>query len=324
MNLGASLVKINFSEIVSEFHFTANPSNVNFVYQIILVNTVLVAAYFLLFTILGKFRPTLCKSIVMLLTPPIGVICFFINFILSLFDRKSAIDYEELTFSKEKKQFAKQTDYETEKEFVPLEEALIISDVTDKRHALLNVLKADVSNNMSSLVKALDNEDSETAHYAASALMDMIQKYTKRLTELSAKYKSDKKDMDVNREYADLVCEYMNSGVLGEVELKKQAHLYIELVENLNKNHPEALDSDHYRYIVSSLIKLGKYDEADQWANLSIERQPNVEQSYLNLLDVKYKQENWDEFKTALDRMIKSDVQLSQKGIGAIRFWNKR
>ena len=315
---------INLEQIISRFHFTLNARDPNFIYQIILVNTVVVLAYFVVFTLLGKFRPALCKSIVMFFTPPFGVICFFINFIVSLFDRKSDIDYLELTFSKEKREFAKQTDYETEKEFVPLEEALIISDVEDKRRALLNVLKADVSNNMSSLVKALDNDDPETAHYAAAALMDILQKYSKRLATLSQQYQANPQDADVNREYADVTFEYISSGVLGEIEVKKYSHLYVELIDNLNIFHPDMLDTEHYKNIVECLLKIGRYEDADRWANLSIERQPNMEQSYLNALSVKYKTEQWEEFKLVLDKMLKSGAQLSQKGIGVVRFWNRR
>lgn len=319
MNIG-----INFERIVNQFHFTLNARDPNFIYQIIFVNTILVAAYFVVFTLIGKFKPAFCKSIVMLLTPPFGVICFFVNFIISLFDRKSDIDYLELTFSKEKKEFAKQTDYETEKEFVPLEEALIISDVQDKRRALLNVLKADVSNNMKSLVKALDNEDPETAHYAAAALMDILQKYSKKLSGFQQKYEENPQDADINREYADTTFEYISSGVLGEIEVKKYSHLYVDLIDNLNTFHPELIDTEQYKNVVECLLKIGKYEDADRWANLSIERQPNMEQSYLNALNVKYKTEQWEDFKAVLDKMLKSGAQLSQKGIGVVRFWNRK
>ena len=305
---------INLERMINGFHFTLNTRDPNFIYQIVVVNTAIVLAYLLLFTLLGKFRPAVCKSIVMFLTPPFGVICFVVNFIVSLFDRKSDIDYLELTFSKEKREFAKQTDYETEKEFVPLDEALIISDVEDKRRALLNVLKADVSNNMKSLVKALDNEDPETAHYAAAALMDILQKYSKKLAGFQQKYQENPQDADINKEYADTTFEYISSGVLGEIEVKKYSHLYVELIDNLNTFHPEMLDTEHYKNVVECLINIGKYDDADRWANLSIERQPNMEQSYLNALNVKYKTEQWEDFKIVLDKMLKSGAQLSQKG----------
>ena len=77
---------INFERIISGFHFTLNARDPNFIYQIILVNTVVVVAYFVVFTLLGKFRPALAKSIVMLFTPPFGVICFFVNFIIKVFN----------------------------------------------------------------------------------------------------------------------------------------------------------------------------------------------------------------------------------------------
>jgi tetratricopeptide (TPR) repeat protein len=318
------IIGINLMQIAQNFRFTLNARDPNFIYQIILVNTIISVAFLVFFTLLGKFKPAFCKTIVMLLTPPFGVICFFVNFIISLFDRKSDIDYLELTFSREKREFAQQTDYETEKEFVPLEEALIISDVQDKRRALLNVLKADVSNNMKSLVKALDNEDSETAHYAASALMDILQKYSKRLSTLSIKYKENPEDADVNKEYADTTYEYISSGVLGEIEVKKYAHLYVELIDNLNKYHPDMLDTEQFRNVVECLLKIGKYDEADRWATLSIERQPNIEQSYLNSLNVKYNTEQWEDFKTVLNQLLRSGAQLSDKGIGIVRFWNSK
>ena len=117
---------VNLSQLAQGFRFTLNARDPNFVYQIVLINTIISLVFLVFFTLLGKFKPALCKTIVMLLTPPFGVICFFVNFIISLFDRKSDIDYLELTFSREKREFAQQTDYETEKEFVPLEEALII------------------------------------------------------------------------------------------------------------------------------------------------------------------------------------------------------
>lgn len=315
---------INLPQIIQNFRFTMNPQDVNFIYQIIFINAIVVVAYFLLFTLLGKFRPALCKAIVMLLTPPFGVICFFVNFIISLFDRKSELDYLELTFSKEKKEFARQTDYETEKDFVPLEEALIISDVQDKRRALLNVLKADVGNDMKSLVKALDNEDSETAHYAASALMDVLQQYAKKLSKLSIKFKENPEDCEINKEYADTAFQYISSGVLGEIEVKKYARLYVDLIENLNKYHPDTLDTEQYKNIVDCLVIIGNYESADKWANLSVERQPNMEQSYLNALNVKYKTEQWDDFKEVMQKMLKSGAQLSEKGIGIIRFWNQK
>ena len=50
---------------------------------------------------------------------------------------------------------------------VPLEEAIRISDKKNKRALLLNVIKGDVQESLASISLALNNEDSEVAHYAA-------------------------------------------------------------------------------------------------------------------------------------------------------------
>ena len=121
--------------------------------------------------------------------------------------------------------------------------------------------------------------------------------------------------------------EYMTqeaTDVLGRCDVIAGYTLYVDLINNLNKYHPDMLDTEHYHNVVECLLKIGRYDDADKWAELSIERQPNMEQSYLNALNVKYKTEKWDEFKSVLDRMLKSGAQLSEKGIGIVRFWKSK
>lgn len=52
----------------------------------------------------------------------------------------------------------------------PLEESLAVSDKRNMRMLMLNVIRGDMQKSLESITMALNSEDSETSHYAASVL----------------------------------------------------------------------------------------------------------------------------------------------------------
>ena len=57
---------------------------------------------------------------------------------------------------------------------VALEEALEVSDKKSLRTLMMNVIRGDYKHSLSAIALALNSEDSETAHYAASVLQDVL------------------------------------------------------------------------------------------------------------------------------------------------------
>ena len=60
---------------------------------------------------------------------------------------------------------------------MPIEEAISISDQEKKRENMLNVLLGETDNSLASISVALDSDDSEVAHYAASFLQSKMDKF---------------------------------------------------------------------------------------------------------------------------------------------------
>ena len=56
----------------------------------------------------------------------------------------------------------------------PLEESLAVSDKRNMRMLMLNVIRGDMQKSLESITMALNSEDSETSHYAASVLRDEL------------------------------------------------------------------------------------------------------------------------------------------------------
>lgn len=293
------------------------------IFWIVIINTVLAILYMLVMGIKtkGKLPYVFQRGFIMIICPVAGIFCYFCGFLVGLFFKNQEMDYDNLSMDKSKKEFLETVDREREMEVLPLEEVLTVSVAKDRRRAMLNMLKMDISEKLNLVRKAVENEDSETSHYAAAALTDVFNKFNLELNELQVKYDNDRSNQKVNVEFLDAVLKILNSGGLLGVEETKYYYLYINLVNNLEKFHPDAITETYYEMMVKALERVGRMQEAEDWAALSLKRQPDCEQSYLNVMHVKYILGKEAEFQDVLNQLTKSTISLSQKGLDIVRFW---
>lgn len=291
------------------------------VFWIVIINAVIAVLYMAVMGIKTKLPYVFQRGFIMLLCPVTGVFCYFFSYLIGLLFQEKDVDYENLSMDKSRKEFLETVDREQEMEVLPLEEVLTVSVAKDRRRAMLNMLKMDISEKLSLVRKAVENEDSETSHYAAAALTDVFNKFTLQLNELQVKYDEDRSNRQANVEFLDSVLRILNSGGLIGVEETKYDYMYINLMDNLEKFHPEAITESHYAMMVKALQKVGKIKEAEEWADLSLIRRPYSEQSYLNVMYIKYILGKEDEFDEVLRKLTKSSISLSQKGLDIVRFW---
>ena len=98
-------------------------------------------------------------------------------------------------------------DEEQERNVVPIEEALAISDRDSLRTLIMNVVRGDVTDSLGSLALALDSEDTETSHYAAAVLRDVLNDFRQHAQKL---YRQMQKDGREAGDDACLLIEYMS------------------------------------------------------------------------------------------------------------------
>ena len=115
-------------------------------------------------------RTYLIRFIVMLLCPVFGIVFFFVSHLLFLTIFRRKVDLEDVVFSKERVRTQLKADEDRERNLVPIEEAIVINDNKSLREVMLNTVKGDIKDFLSAISMALDTEDSESAHYAASIL----------------------------------------------------------------------------------------------------------------------------------------------------------
>ncbi len=137
------------------------------------------------------------RCVVMILTPVVGVCMFFFGFLFYKLFLRKPVDLEDVIFSKQRVKSYLKADEDRERDFVPLEEAIAVTDKESTRILMMEVVRRDITNSLSSISLALNSEDSEVSHYAASVLRDKLgslrnqfQQMSRHVRELDEELKS--------------------------------------------------------------------------------------------------------------------------------------
>jgi hypothetical protein len=286
---------------------------------LISINT-LVAIFFLIKGLVTKQTELILMGLVMLLTPPIGVLCYVGQYLIRTLSRKpKMIPLDEIGFDKTRHERITEPDVEAEMNAVPLEELFLISTDADKRKGLLTELKKESAINYGAVAKALDNDDPESSHYAAAALANAKAEFENELRDFDNRYGLDQKNDKLCREYAKRVRDFLDSGILAGVELKRYHFLNMNLLSSIKQNDKPLFPED-YNFIVKSAFYNKEYDLAEKWA-LEGHEKKKLEVSFLNLLKVYYDTGRSSDFFNTLDELKKSDVELSEEGLNIVRFF---
>ncbi|MGM0881207.1 MAG: hypothetical protein ACQEXQ_09205 [Bacillota bacterium] len=212
---------------------------------------------------------------------------------------------------------------ETKKEMnvVPLEEALLVNDLPTRRRIMIDLLKQDSLEYLEVLRLAVSNEDTETSHYAVSAIMEIKRKLTLTLQELSVKYEDNKHDAYLLSSYADVLKSYMRSGFLDDRTMLKHKHTYAEVLGKLIEAAPDAAGA--YAEKVETELDLGEYAAAEQTAKRFLERFPHSEDAYLGLMNVYFTLRSSEQLKQTLEQLKRSSIRLSSRAMTTVRFWSE-
>ncbi|MCQ6562657.1 hypothetical protein [Paenibacillus mendelii] len=212
---------------------------------------------------------------------------------------------------------------ETQKELdvLSIEEALLVSEHNTRRKVMIDVLKQDAINYLEILQTAVSNEDTETSHYAVSAIMEVKRKLTLSLQELSVQYENNKSDEHVLRAYTEVLKGYLRSGFLDERTLRKYKFIYLGVLEQyteISQNAREAFVDK-----VDMELELERYAEAEETCRVFEQKYPHVENVYLCYLKVYFTIKSAEKLQHTLLMIKKSPLKLSNHALTMVRFWSE-
>lgn len=269
-------------------------------------------------------KTTIVQSLIVVTLPVIG---WFLLFVWK--KNNNAQSYQEFSDYIDKQQnehrYYRDTFNPIEKDrelnIIPLEEALVINNFTDRRRTLIEVLKQDTLKYMEKLQHAISNDDTETSHYAVSAIMEIKSKLLTSIQELEVKYEQSNVDKEISESYIEVLDKYLNSGLLDPRTKRKYQFTYLSVL----KNYLEVITpkEHYYEEKLRMELELGIYTEAEQTANEYVEEFPKSEKAYLSLLKYYYVVKSNDNFFSAIEKIKLAPIKLSNEGITILRFWTK-
>lgn len=145
---------------------------------VLLINLIAVAVYWLFRRVrqteqAASFR---LRCLIMLLCPVAGPMFFFFGWLYFRVFFHKPVDLDDVIFSKDQSKTYLMADEDRERNFVPLEEAIAVTDQANTRTLMMEIVRRDISNSLSTISLALHSDDSEVAHYAASVLQETLDK----------------------------------------------------------------------------------------------------------------------------------------------------
>ena len=297
---------------------------------IFLIVNLIVSLLYLLFGMIfnrTSRKKVAMRSLIMLYAPGIGPLLFFISYLFYrlLFYRK--VDLSDVVFSKEKSKELVRINEEKERDFVPVEEAIDVADKGELRELVLNMAQGDYSESLSAINMALNAEDTETSHYAASILQDaindfrmLVRKENARINDIDEEDESKREQLifDIKKLFV-----YMNKVLEQRILSKLEQNGYTDILDKLLEKYYRlagaSITSEMYEAMALRLIETEKYDRARSWCERALWRYPNTLASYTTLIKLYFSCGDRENFFKTMQELKESNIVIDRETLELIR-----
>lgn len=257
---------------------------------------------------------------VMLLCPVIGPAFFLIGHLMYRLVFHKEVDLADVVFSKERVRTNVRADEERERDIVPVEEALAVSDKSSLRTLMLNVIRGDVQSSLAAISLALNSHDSETAHYAASVLQDELNDFRFNVQKVFQEIEFEPED---ETEFEEALIPYMNNvlvqRVFTEMEQKKFVFLMSDAGEYLYRKNASKITSQFYEWISLRLLDVSAFDKMEIWCNRAAAQYPDELASFTCKLKLYFTSQQREKFFQVMEELKESEVVIDSETLELIR-----
>lgn len=270
----------------------------------------------------GKTRYGVVVSLTILCCPIVSVAVLLVAWVVQMIAFRGGsekLNMEELSFKKERIQLVVPANVQQEIQKVPVEEALLVSDKFSKRETILNVLKEDYSASLPVLRKAVDDWDSEIAHYAATTITDVIEKFKNEESKLRESCEEERSPEKIT-EYIFYVEDFLEKKLLPEFEFKKYLENIKDYMYLLKEKYYEYFNSTICNKLVQLLMECKEFEEAEEWIDFLFANYNEDLATYKSGLRFYFVQEENEKFMELLEKLKQSTLVLDAETLEWVRF----
>lgn len=308
---------------------------------ILLIANTLIGILYFLFTYFGgtrDFSLALSKSITIILFPGLGVIVWFLSWLLFRSVFVSNVDLADVIFSKEKVKAIVRADEEAERNMVSMGDALSVSEKTDVRNLLMNLAKGNTKDTIAAISQGLNSADSETSHYAASLMQDVLNDFRvkaqaayNRINEMLMAKNSDPDETGEAKDFPEAefieLCEnaiefindILKQQVFTEIEQRQYAVMLDEIGNGMYTVAMDSLTVEISEDVTLRLLEVKDYGRCEKWCNRMTELFPEALATYSCKLKLYFETARNTEFFETITALKNSSVAVDKKTLEIIR-----
>lgn len=306
--------------------------NSPFVFLWVLLFNLVIVVIYMVFNLVRKrdlSRSFLIRSLVMLMVPVAGPLIFTGAWLyFHLFFHKP-VDLEDVVFSKERVKTYLKANEEEEKNVVPMEEAIAVTDESNTRRMVMEVIKKDVSSSLATISLGLNSDDSEVSHYSASVLQEALDQFRSAIMKQYDFIKILKESEYINKEEKDALImensremfESLNSICIQHAFSSLEQENYVlqmqEMAENLYQL--QVLRLDEMEQMALRLLEVKKFDDCKKWLDIMKQYGPNTLPTYSVALKLYYTTYDRDNFFATMKDLKQSGIPVDQETLQMIR-----
>lgn len=263
------------------------------------------------------------RAVVMILCPVAGPILFLLSHVIFRLFLSEPVDLEDVIFSKERVRTFVHADEDRERNIVPLEEAIEITDADELRNLMMNVVRGDISKSLASIALALNSEDTETAHYAASVLQDALNDFRFQVQKQSKLVLSEEEEAADRAAYAEVLIDYMNQvleqRVFTDMEQKSYVNIMDKVCGALYNISRDRMTSAQYEAISLRLLEVEDYENCRKWCDRAEYQYPNTLATYTCQLKLYFNSGQKERFFEVMEALKHSAVVIDSETLELIR-----
>nr|WP_305136973.1 hypothetical protein [uncultured Schaedlerella sp.] len=268
-------------------------------------------------------RAFLLKTAVMLFCPVIGILFFLISYLMDKLLFWTAPDLEDVIFSKDRVKTQLKADEERARNMVPLEEALAINEKKDLRLVMMNMVKGEIQDSLAAIALALDSEDSESSHYAASVMTDELNEFRTKVQKLIQEIQNEKEEETALEE---MLVNYMNKvlklQIFTPIEQKRFVYIMADTAEKIRQKDMPKLTEEQYENVCLRLLEIQDYSNSEKWCSWLAEQYPDQLSAYTCRLKLYFTMQNKEAFFRALNELKQSEVVIDSETLELIRVFS--
>ncbi|HHV12055.1 MAG TPA: hypothetical protein GXX75_17415 [Clostridiales bacterium] len=296
------------------------------VLAILLLNTLAALAIFIRAVLQGKGkRATLFMlSWFIFIVPLFGLLYILLGRFIGFLNRKKNVDMSDVSFSQEREKLILPPDQATEMNYVPIQDAMAVSDTSSLRKLVLDTLRNSAKKTISSIAAAMNSRDTETSHYAASVILDALSQCRTTAQNMTAQMQKHPEDVEMNLLTLEYLHEILSMKIMNDIEQRTYIYIMNDAAENLFTHNLWYMSATHYLWMTDLFISIKDYNMADQWVTRAGQYRPQALDTYKARLHLYFEQQNPAAFFDCLEELREADITVDDEVLGLFRLYGKR